>query len=148
MRYPATGRTHQCVASLLWDGRGRRRCHACPEFIEGIVRELQNNPHLGLEPVGFLDDDLGKHDVKIHGVPVLGDSFDSAQDRHAIPAMAASYKVSQVIIAMPTAPGAEIRDILRICGEAGVQARTIPGIYELLDGIVSVKQVRDVRVER
>ena len=105
-----------------------------------IVRELRSNPHLGLEPVGFLDDDLGKHDVKIHGVPVLG-------DRHAIPEMAASYKVSQVIIAMPTAPGAEIRDILRICGEAGVQARTIPGIYELLDGSVSVKQVRDVRIE-
>ena len=41
---------------------------------------------------------------------------------------------------MPTAPGAEIRDIVRICGEAGVQARIIPGIYELLDGSVSVKQ--------
>ena len=110
------------------------------EFIEGIVRELRSNPHLGLDPVGFLDDDLGKHEGEIHGVPVLGDSFDSAQDRHAIPEMAAGYKVSQVIIAMPTAPGAEIRYILRICGEAGVQARTIPGIYELLDGSVSVKQ--------
>ena len=36
-----------------------------------IVRELKHNPHLGLDPVGFLDDDLGKHEVKIHGVPVL-----------------------------------------------------------------------------
>ena len=105
-----------------------------------IVRELRNNPHLGLEPVGFLDDDLGKHDVNIHGVPVLG-------DRHAIPEMVAGYKVSQVIIAMPTAPGAEIRDIMRICGEAGVQARIIPGIYELLDGSVSVNQLREVRIE-
>ena len=105
-----------------------------------IVRELRNNPHLGLEPVGFLDDDLGKHEVQIHGVPVLG-------DRHAIPELAAAYQVSQVIIAMPTAPGTEIRDILRICGEAGVQARTIPGIYELLGGTVSVKQLRDVRIE-
>ncbi len=105
-----------------------------------IVRELQNNPHLGLEPVGFLDDDLGKHDVKIHGVPVLG-------DRHAIPAAVQQHQVRQVIIAMPTARGVEIRDIVRICGEAGVQARIIPGIYELLDGSVSVKQVRDVRIE-
>ena len=105
-----------------------------------IVRELRKNPHLGLDPVGFLDDDLGKHDVKIHGVPVLG-------DRHAIPEMAAAYKVNQVIIAMPTAPGAEIRDIMRICGEAGVQARTIPGIYELLGGTVSVNQLREVRIE-
>jgi FlaA1/EpsC-like NDP-sugar epimerase len=105
-----------------------------------IVRELRSNPNLGLEPVGFLDDDLGKHDVKIHGVPVLG-------DRHAIPAAVKKHQVGQVIIAMPTAPGAAIRDIVRICGEAGVQARTIPGIYELLDGSVSVKQVRDVRIE-
>ncbi|MCX6032930.1 MAG: nucleoside-diphosphate sugar epimerase/dehydratase [Chloroflexi bacterium] len=105
-----------------------------------IVRELQNNPHLGLEPVGFLDDDLGKHDVKIHGVPVLG-------DRHAIPAAVKKHQVGQVIIAMPTARGAEIRDIVRICGEAGVQARIIPGIYELLDGSVSINQLRDVRIE-
>ena len=105
-----------------------------------IVRELRNNPHLGLEPVGFLDDDLGKHDVKIHGVPVLG-------DRHAIPEVVAGYKVSQVIIAMPTASGAAIRDIMRICGETGVEARTIPGIYELLDGSVSVNQLREVRIE-
>jgi FlaA1/EpsC-like NDP-sugar epimerase len=105
-----------------------------------IVREMQNNPHLGLEPVGFLDDDLGKHDVKIHGVPVLG-------DRHAIPAAVKKHQVRQVIIAMPTAPGAAIRDIVRICKEAGVSARTIPGIYELLDGSVSVKQVRDVDIQ-
>ena len=78
--------------------------------------------------------------MKIHGVPVLG-------DRHAIPEMAAAYKVNQVIIAMPTAPGAEIRDIMRICGEAGVQARTIPGIYELFGGTVSVNQLREVRIE-
>lgn len=105
-----------------------------------IVREMQNNPHLGLEPVGFLDDDPRKRDVKIHGVAVLG-------DRHAIHAAVKRHQISQVIIAMPTAPGAAIRDIVRICGEAGVQARIIPGIYELLDGSVSVKQVRDVRIE-
>ncbi|PKO20981.1 MAG: hypothetical protein CVU38_17145 [Chloroflexi bacterium HGW-Chloroflexi-1] len=90
---------------------------------------------------------VGKHEVKIHGVPVLGDSFDSTQDRHALPDAVKKYQVRQVIIAMPTARGVEIRDIVRICGEAGVQARIIPGIYELLDGSVSVKQVRDVRIE-
>ncbi len=83
---------------------------------------------------------VGKHDVKIHGVPVLG-------DRHAIPAAVKQHQVRQVIIAMPTARGVEIRDIVRICGEAGVQARIIPGIYDLLDGSISVKQVRDVRIE-
>jgi len=105
-----------------------------------IVREMQSNPHLGLEPVGFLDDDLGKHDVRIHGVPVLG-------DRHAILEMVKKHKASQVIIAMPTVPGVEIRDIVHICDEAGVRARIIPGMYEILDGTVSVNQLRDVRIE-
>jgi len=105
-----------------------------------IARKLRNNPHLGLEPVGFLDDDLGKHDVRIHGVPVLG-------DRQAIPEMIRKHKAGQVIIAMPTAPGREIRDIVRICDEAGVRTRIVPGIYEILGGNVSVRQLRDVRIE-
>ncbi len=135
-------------SNAYWRSDGRTNgAPGQPVFIMGagdagamIVRELQNNPQLGLDPVGFLDDDRGKHEAKIHGVPVLG-------DRHAIPVAVKQHKVRQVIIAMPTAPGAEIRDIVRICGEAGVQARIIPGIYELLDGSVSVKQVRDVRIE-
>jgi FlaA1/EpsC-like NDP-sugar epimerase len=105
-----------------------------------IVRELKNNPHLGLEPVGFLDDDLGKHDVRIHGIPVLG-------DRQAIPEMIAALRVKLVIIAMPTASGKTIREIIAVCGKAGVETRIVPGLYELLDGAVSVQQLREVQIE-
>jgi FlaA1/EpsC-like NDP-sugar epimerase len=105
-----------------------------------IVRELRANPHLGMDPVGFLDDDLGKHDVVIHGVPVLG-------DRHAIPEMAAGYKVKLIIIAMPTASGRDIRDVVDICDAAGVQTKIVPGLYELLDGAVTVSQLRPVQIE-
>ena len=105
-----------------------------------IVRELKSNPQLGLEPVGFLDDDLGKHDVRIHGVPVLG-------DRSAIHNIVRRYNVAQVIIAMPTAPGRTIREIVDICEEVGVRTRIIPGIYELLGGQVSVNQLRPVQIE-
>ena len=105
-----------------------------------IVRELRNNPHLGLEPVGFLDDDLGKHDVKIHGVPVLG-------DRNDIPEMVVAYKAKLVVIAMPTASGKTIREIIAICGKVGVATRIVPGLYELLGGAVSVQQLREVQIE-
>jgi len=104
-----------------------------------IVRELQQNPHLGLEPVGFVDDDLGKHDAVIHGVPVLG-------DRYAIPRLATDYKIKQVIIAMPTAPGKTIREIVRICEEAGLQTKIVPGLYELLGGTVTARQLRPVEI--
>lgn len=105
-----------------------------------IVRELQRNPFLGMEAIGFLDDDLAKHDVRIHGVPVMG-------NRHDIPELTREYKVKLVIIAMPTAPGKTIREIVRICEHAGVETKLIPGIYELIGGMVSINQLRNVQIE-
>lgn len=105
-----------------------------------IVRELQRNPQLGMDVVGFVDDDLAKHEVYIHGVKVLG-------DRHAIPEIAKRYRVQHVIIAMPRAPGKAIREIVAICERAGVRTKIMPGIYSLLDGTVSVSRLRNVRIE-
>lgn len=104
-----------------------------------IVRELQQNPHLGMDPIGFLDDDLTKHEMRIHGVPVLG-------DRYAIPHIAARYKAKRVIIAMPTASGKTIREIVKICEVADLQTRIVPGLYEMLGGVVSASQLRPVEI--
>ena len=105
-----------------------------------MAREVQSNPGLGFHVVGFVDDDPSKHRLTIYGAPVLG-------DRTAIPALVERYGVDNIIIAMPTAPGVEIREIVRICEKTGVQPRTIPGLYELLDGTVGLKQVRDISLE-
>lgn len=105
-----------------------------------IVRELQRNPQVGFEVVGFLDDDPAKQGQRIYGVCVLG-------DRHAIPQVVREYDVQQMIIAMPTAPGKEIREIIEICEQADIHTKIIPGIYELLDGTVSVNQLRNVQIE-
>ncbi|MBX3053009.1 MAG: polysaccharide biosynthesis protein [Caldilineaceae bacterium] len=105
-----------------------------------IAREMRNNAALGLEPVGFIDDDPVKQKVRIHDIPILGTHAD-------IPTVVQEYKVSQVIIAMPTATGSIIREIVRICDQAGVKAQIMPSLGELLDGRVTMKQVRDVRIE-
>jgi FlaA1/EpsC-like NDP-sugar epimerase len=105
-----------------------------------IVRELRKNGALGLEPVGFIDDDPIKQHVRIHDVPVLGGRDDIAE-------AVREYKISQVIIAMPTANGTTIREIVRICDQAGVKARIVPGLGELLDGRASISHLRDVRIE-
>ena len=105
-----------------------------------IVREMQHNPQLGLLAVGFVDDDPRKQRLRIHNVPVLGNRYD-------LPRLVERYQARQVIIAMPTAPGKTIRELVAICEQAHVQTRIMPGIYELLDGRVSVNQLRDVEIE-
>ena len=105
-----------------------------------LVRELHRNTQVGMKPAGFVDDDRRKHGMRIDGVPVLG-------GRHDIPALAQKHCIDQVIIAMPTAPGKALREIIAICDQIGVRTKTIPGMYELLDGKVSVNQLRSVQIE-
>jgi FlaA1/EpsC-like NDP-sugar epimerase len=105
-----------------------------------IVREMRQKTALGLKVVGLLDDDPQKQGMSIHGIPVLG-------GRERIPALAARFGVKQVIIAIPTASGKTIREIVGICEEAAVSAKIMPGIYEILDGSVSVNQLRDIDIE-
>lgn len=105
-----------------------------------IARELRENLGLGILPVGFIDDDERKLGMRIHGVKVLG-------TREDIPRLIAQEAIDEIIIAMPTAPGKEIREMRRICEQVGVTARTVPGLYELIDGRLSVSQIREVRLE-
>lgn len=105
-----------------------------------IVKEMQMNPQLGLNPVGFVDDDPAKQRVSMRRIPVLGQCS-------AIPTIVQQVRAQQVIIAMPSAPGKDIRRLVNICEQVGVQVKIIPGMYELLDGTVGVKHLREVRIE-
>jgi FlaA1/EpsC-like NDP-sugar epimerase len=105
-----------------------------------VVRELRRHPSLGVKPVGFIDDDLNKTGLYLLDVPVLG-------ARDDIPRIVDKENVDEVIIAMPSAPGSIIREIVGICNNKGVRLKTLPGVYELIDGKVRVDQIRDVQVE-
>jgi FlaA1/EpsC-like NDP-sugar epimerase len=104
-----------------------------------VLRELERNPGLGLRPVGLIDDDAVKKGKRIHGVRVLG----GTADLHGI---AESYAVREAIIAMPGATGEQIRQLAHACAAAGITSRTIPGMFELLDGRVSVNRLRKVEI--
>lgn len=104
-----------------------------------VVRELQKSSQLNLVPVGFLDDDPAKQKHSIHGVTVIGSVADlsSAIDLH---------KIDEVIIAIPSAPGQLVRTINDVCRVKGIVSRTMPGIYELIGGKVSVNRLREVDI--
>jgi FlaA1/EpsC-like NDP-sugar epimerase len=104
-----------------------------------VVRELQKNPQLKLTPVAFLDDDDQKQGVRIHDVPVVGTLDDLSETLESRP-------ISEVVIAIPTAPGLVVRKVAEVCQEKRVPFRTMPGIYELLGGVVSVSRLREVDI--
>jgi FlaA1/EpsC-like NDP-sugar epimerase len=104
-----------------------------------VVRELQKNPQLNMQPVGFLDDDPAKQRQQIYGVPVDGTTTDLERVLN-------NRRVDEVIIAIPSAPGRIVRLVADICRLRGISFRTIPGIYELLGGKVSVSRLREVTI--
>lgn len=105
-----------------------------------VLRELRQNPQMGLVPIGFIDDDPGKRGVLLNGVRVLG-------GRDEINRLVREQHVDQVIIAMPSASGKSIRELTETCEAAGVRARIVPGLYELIGGNVRLNQLRDVQIE-
>jgi FlaA1/EpsC-like NDP-sugar epimerase len=107
-----------------------------------LIRETQRQS-LGFVPVGLVDDDARKHDMRILGVPVLGRTAEVAE--HALDAGA-----TEVIIAMPSAPGSDVRRIVEKCRSAGVKVRILPSMGELVlggDAGSLASQIREVRVE-
>jgi len=104
-----------------------------------VVRELQKNPQINLVPVGFLDDNPSKLKQQIHGVPIIGTVSDLTRTLDRL-------HVNEVIIAIPSAPGRVVRMVADVARLKGIPFRTMPGIYELLGGKVSVSRLREVEI--
>lgn len=104
-----------------------------------LAREMRQNVNLGYDLVGFVDDDPEKQGLEVRGVTILG-------GREQIPELVREYKVQQVVIAIPSAPGSTIRQITNICNQTGVQARILPGFADMLNGDVRVGRLRTVQI--
>jgi FlaA1/EpsC-like NDP-sugar epimerase len=105
-----------------------------------LVQEMQRQPDRGYYPVAFVDDDPSKLNLNIIGVPVVG-------NRDAIPHIVETLKIRRITIAIPSAPGSVIREIVEICQRTGVQTTTLPGLEEIINGRVRLGNVRDVKIE-
>ncbi|MCS7242179.1 polysaccharide biosynthesis protein [Candidatus Caldatribacterium sp.] len=105
-----------------------------------IVREMLRHPETGLSPVGFLDDDPRKQRRRFFGLPVLGKLED-------LPPVVRKYHVDEVLIAIPSASGKVIQQVVAMSRDVGVSCRVLPGVYEILSGRVTVSQIRQVKIE-
>jgi FlaA1/EpsC-like NDP-sugar epimerase len=112
-----------------------------------VLREILRNRELGLQPVGFVDDDARKHGLRMDGVKVRGNTEGD------LPRILDEAEPDEVIIAIPSAPGSTRARVVRECRRRSVPVRTLPTVFELLQdkspltpGGLS-RQVREVRVE-
>jgi FlaA1/EpsC-like NDP-sugar epimerase len=107
---------------------------------EKILREIIENNQLHYMVVGFIDDDPVKQGRSIHGIPVLGKvkNISDVLDKE---------EVQEILIAIPSANGEAIRQIVETCKNCNVSYKILPGIGELIDGRVSVKILRDISYE-
>ena len=104
------------------------------------AEELKRHPELGSVVIGFVDDAFEKQGLRIQGIPVLGTT-------ELIPMIIQEKKVGRVIIAFPSAPGQVIRKISNIVRSAGVELKTVPGIYNLLGNQPWQPEIRDISIE-
>jgi FlaA1/EpsC-like NDP-sugar epimerase len=105
-----------------------------------IVRELVDNAQLDMVPVAILDDDPNKHGLRLNNVPVLG-------DLRALARIAPAVGATDVVIAIPTAPGRVIREVVREARAAGLDTRTVPGLFEILSGEKYVNALRQIEIQ-
>ena len=109
-----------------------------------LLRDLRSDRSLNYHVVGFLDDDPGKQNAVLMGVRVLGCGRDAAK-------LVTYYqrrrrRIDQIVIAMPSASGRQMREAIANCKSSGVSCKTIPGVAELLNGRDLSSQIRDVSV--
>jgi len=104
-----------------------------------VVREMQRNPQLHMMPVAFVDDDPEKIGKEIHGVMVEGALSEVTN-------VAEKKRAQEVVIAIPTAPGPAVRLVTTLCRQKGFPFLTMPGMYELIGGKVSINRLRQVNI--
>jgi FlaA1/EpsC-like NDP-sugar epimerase len=111
------------------------------EAARDTIREMHRNPQLGYTPIGLVDDDPRKKNIRIHGVRVLGTTAD-------LPHLLRDNKPDEILIAVPSASGEFRRAVVTTTRELGVPVKTLPGLHELISGEIDLAvQIRPVQVE-
>jgi len=104
-----------------------------------ILKEYRSNPSVGANVVAFIDDNPTKKNLYLQGVKVLG-------GRKDIPEIVEHYQVEEIVIAMPSASGEIVRQIIAHCQIPGIKIKIVPGLHKIINGELEVKP-REVRPE-
>jgi len=106
---------------------------------ERTLREIAR-PGSSHRAIACLDDDASKTGERIHGIPILGRITE-------LPVIASRYAIEEILIAIPSATGSQMREFVEICRRANVRSKTVPSLREILNGQVTANEFREVRLE-
>lgn len=104
-----------------------------------VIHEIVMSRHVNARVCCAIDDNPVKIGREIDGVPIVGRRYD-------IPKAVEEYNIDEIIFAIPDAKGADRKDILDICSTTKCKVRIIPGIYQMIDGSVTVNTIRNVDI--
>ncbi|MBI4727347.1 polysaccharide biosynthesis protein [candidate division TA06 bacterium] len=107
---------------------------------EMVARQMLAHPEYGYQPVGFVDDDPLKQGKKIHGITIGG-------GRKDIYKLVEQKEADAIVIAIPSAPGPVVKEVVEQCQKAKLKFKIIPGIKEIISGEVGINQIRDIELE-
>jgi len=102
-----------------------------------LATEFTNSEYIRDNLVCVIDDNPVKRNKRLCGVPIVG-------NRNDIPEMVKRYKISKIIFAVPSCSAAARKEILHICSTTGCEVQMLPGIYQMVNGEVSVSKLRNV----
>lgn len=105
-----------------------------------LIRELINSEHLHTKVCCIIDDNPNKRGRIMEGIPVVGNRYD-------IDDMVHQYNINRIIYAIPSSDGQSKKEILNICKECDCRLQTIPGVYQFVNGDVSVSKLKDVDIQ-
>ena len=105
-----------------------------------ILQELTKSNEINTKVCCFIDDNPNKWNRFIEGVPIVG-------NRDEILSATKKYNIHQILVAIPSASAENKRDLLNICKEAGCEVKTLPGVYQLVNGEVNVAAMKKVTIE-
>lgn len=106
---------------------------------QALIKEMINSNKIHTQVVCIIDDNPDKNGRVLEGIPIVG-------NRYTIPEMVRKYEVNRIIYAIPTVHGKDRKEILNICKDTGCRLQTVPGVYQLVNGEVSVSKLRNVEI--
>jgi FlaA1/EpsC-like NDP-sugar epimerase len=107
---------------------------------EKLVRDINSTPALKLKVVGFVDDDKYKKNAVIHNIKIFGGT-------EMIPKIATDYGVDKIFIAIPSATGDEVKQIVKFCKETNAEIKILPKMDQLLSAQVEISLLRNLKIE-